>query len=92
MDTAFCLSLVVSEPEQQHLKNLAQGRTKNYRGNHRLRGELRNLRGRGMVRSLPNRPVEDMKNGSSFDLAKFVELTDLGRNVLDLLSKKESRQ
>lgn len=70
--------LLLPKNEQAHLINLVRRRTAGYRGNHPLRSELRRLRSLGLIRTRSGQQVGYMKDGSSFDLADYVELTDLG--------------
>jgi hypothetical protein len=50
-----------------------------------MRAELRKLRALGLIESIGGRPIEDMRNGLSFDLRTFVELTDRGRRYVEQL-------
>jgi len=79
----LALSLVVPEPQQKHLLNLAAGKTKEYVGRGSLRSELRNLVSMGFLEKLPGRNIGDMKSGVVYDLADFVKLTDQGRRWVD---------
>ena len=78
-DIALMLPLLLPDKEIKHLKNLANATTEKYRGSHALRGELRRLRSMGLLTNHQNRPIGEMKDGSEFDLANYVELTQLGR-------------
>jgi predicted nucleotide-binding protein with TIR-like domain len=82
-DLGLALSLAVPEPQQKHLLNLAEGKTKGYEGRGSLRSELRNLVSIGLLEKLPGRHVGDMKSGLVYDLADFVNLTDRGRRWVD---------
>jgi hypothetical protein len=77
-DIVLMLPLLLPRNERVHLINLAQGHTQGYQGNHSLRAELRRLRSLGLIRMLPDQQVGFMKDALSFDLAAYVELTDLG--------------
>lgn len=77
-DIVLMLPLLLPRNERVHLVNLARGKTPGYQGNHSLRAELRRLRSLGLIRLLPDQHVAFIKDGSSFDLAAYVELTDLG--------------
>jgi hypothetical protein len=68
----------LNEYERNHLSNLAQGYTQGYQGQESLRFELRRLRSLGLVQSLPDRSIDAMRDDVEFDLAHYVELTDLG--------------
>jgi hypothetical protein len=82
-DLDLALSLAVPEPQQKHLVNLAEGKTKGYEGRGSLRSELRSLVSMGLLEKLPGRHVGDMKTGTVYDLATFVNLTDRGRRWVD---------
>lgn len=73
------LALVILEPERKHLLNIASGRTQGYKGRGSLRSELRRLRSMGLIRKHTELHIGDLKSGDVYDLADFVELTDLGR-------------
>ena len=82
-DLGLALSLVVPEPQQKHLLNLANGKTRGYEGRGSLRAELRNLVSIGLIDRLPGRHINDMNSGVIYDLADFVKLTDRGRRWVD---------
>jgi Predicted nucleotide-binding protein containing TIR-like domain len=82
-DLGLALSLVVPEPQQKHLLNLANGKTKKYEGRGSLRSELRNLVAMGLIERLPGRNIGDMNSGVVYDLADFVKLTDRGRHWVE---------
>lgn len=82
-DLDLALSLAVPEPQQKHLLNLAEGNTKGYEGRGSLRSELRNLVSMGLLEKLPGRHVGDMKSGTVYNLADFVNLTDRGRRWIE---------
>lgn len=86
------LPLLLPKNERIHLVNLAQGRTTPYRGNHPLRGELRRLRSLGLIRMRPGQQVGYMKDGLSYDLATFVELTDLGKRWARTIQEMEKAE
>ncbi|WP_141699122.1 hypothetical protein [Candidatus Thiosymbion oneisti] len=75
---SLMLPLLLPETERKHLFNLDRGRTKGYKGNSVLRAELRRLRSIRLLRMRPGRYVGHMTSGMEFDLANYVELTDLG--------------
>ncbi len=85
------LSLIVPEPQQKHLANLAEGKTKNYQGRGSLRSELRHLVSAGLLEKLPGRHIGDMKSGSAYDLADFVKLTESGRQWLEQTKRSRLR-
>jgi len=81
--------ILLPESERKHLMNLARGRTANYNGTHAMRTELRRLRSIGLIRMLPNQEVGFMKDGMVVDLAKYVELTSLGRRWVQRIEDAE---
>ena len=86
-DLDLALSLAVPEPQQKHLLNLAEGKTKGYEGRGSLRSELRNLVSMGLLEKLPGRHVGDMKSGMVYDLADFVNLTVRGKRWVERLKQ-----
>lgn len=78
-DIALILPLLLPDREVTHVKNLWAHTTAGYKGNHALRTELRRLRSIGLLAMKENRTVAEMKDGSEFDLASYVDLTELGR-------------
>jgi hypothetical protein len=87
-DLELALSLVVPEPQREHLVNLAEGtRTKDYQGRGSLRSELRNLVSLGLLEKLPGRHIGDMKSGETYNLAEFVKLTDNGRRWVERMKR-----
>ena len=87
-DLDLALSLAVPEPQQKHLMNLAEGKTKGYEGRGSLRSEIRNLVSMGLLEKLPGQHVGDMKSGMVYDLADFVNLTDRGRRWVDRIKQR----
>jgi hypothetical protein len=77
------VSRMIPEAEQKHLFNLADGTTKEYTGRSSLQSELRHLAESGLLMRRPGRSIGDMRRGTIFDLADYVELTDLGRFWID---------
>lgn len=90
-DLGLALSLVVPEPEQKHLLNLVDGKTKGYEGRGSLRSELRHLVSIGLLEKLPGRNIGDMTSGAVHDLAEFVRLTDRGMRWVDRIKQPYSR-
>jgi hypothetical protein len=77
------LPLLLPEPERRHLVNLDRGATKNYQGGGVLQGELRHMRSVGLIRMRKdkdnqNKAIGSLRQGETFDLADFVELSPLG--------------
>lgn len=84
-DVRFALTLLVQDRERDHLANLESGETKNYVGNHDLRTDVRRLRTLGLLANVGDRKVADIKDGQQLDLARFVQLTERGRQYLEKL-------
>ena len=80
-EAALLLPLMIPEPERAHLINLARGKTQGYEGRGSLRAELRHLRSIGAIQKRAGRNIGDLTSGAVHDLAQFVELTDLGREI-----------
>ncbi|MBN9119895.1 MAG: hypothetical protein J0I06_12165 [Planctomycetes bacterium] len=78
-DIALVLPLLLPEKEVRHIRNLYAKRTENYNGGGPLREELRRLRSIGLVATKPGRTIAAMRDGLTFDLSDYVELTELGR-------------
>lgn len=89
-DLALILPLLLPEKEQKHLINLAEGKTKDYKGNKSLRDELRRLRSIGLI-AMRKGYIADIKDGMSFNLADQVELTNLGRRWTKRISEIEDK-
>jgi Predicted nucleotide-binding protein containing TIR-like domain len=78
LDHKLVMAMLVPEAERNHLSNLYRGTTKDYKGRGSLRSEMRHLRDIGLVCPRAGRDIGDMKTFTEFDLAEYVELTDLG--------------
>jgi hypothetical protein len=78
-DIRLILPLLLPEAARKHLFNLDLGNTSGYQGSHILRGELRRLRSMRLIRMKDEMQISQMKDGSTCDLAAFVELTPLGQ-------------
>lgn len=78
-DLWLLLPVLIPEPEQKHLLNIADGKTKGYKGRGTLRSELRHLRSMGLIKNHADRPIGELKSEGVYDLADIIELTDLGR-------------
>jgi CAP12/Pycsar effector protein, TIR domain len=78
-DIGLMLSVLIPEPEQTHLLNIAAGKTKDYKGGGILRAELRHLRSMGLIRKHGDRHIGELTSEGTHDIARVVELTDLGR-------------
>jgi hypothetical protein len=78
-DMGLMLSVLIPEPEQKHLLNIGDGKTKGYKGGRSLRSELRHLRSIGLIRKHADRNIGELRSEGVYDLADILELTDLGR-------------
>ena len=77
-DIRLILSLLLPDNERKHLLNLQTGATRAYRGSHELRTELRRLRSMRLLQMKLDRHVSELKDGGTFDLSTFLELTKNG--------------
>jgi hypothetical protein len=78
-DIALILPLLLQDKEVRHIRNLFVRQTERYQGSGTLREELRRLRSIGLISKKPDRNIGDMRDGILFDLADYVELTELGQ-------------
>jgi hypothetical protein len=78
-DLGLVLSVLIPEPEQKHLLNIADAKTKGYKGGGSVRSELRHLRSIGLIRKHAGRNIGELKSDGVYDIADILELTDLGR-------------
>jgi hypothetical protein len=78
-DLGLLLPVLIPEPEQKHLLNIADGKTKGYKGRGTLRSELRHLRSMGLIKKHADRHIGELKSEGVYDLADIIELTDLRR-------------
>jgi hypothetical protein len=90
----FVLTLLLQKREQDHLRNLEEGKTKtqDYHGNAALCSELRNLRTLGLIKNLSGRTIGELEKKQTFDLMNFVELTDRGREYLEWSRKNNGKR
>jgi hypothetical protein len=77
-DISLILPLLLPKVERKHLLNLANGKTKEYKGSAPLRAELRRLRTATLIKSHPASHIGQIEDGSKVDLTKHVGLTPLG--------------
>ena len=87
-EMGLMLSVLIPEPEQKHLINIADGKTKGYKGGGGLRSELRHLRSIGLIRKHADRHIGELKSEGVYDLADILELTDLGRQWVAKLKSR----
>jgi hypothetical protein len=78
-DLRLLLPVLIPEPERKHLFNIADGKTKGYKGGGSLRSELRHLRSIGLIRKHGDRHIGELRSEGVYDLADMLELTELGR-------------
>ena len=78
-DISLILPLLLPEKEVKHIRNLSNRSTEKYVGNAALREELRRLRKIGLIAKKGEKNIGDIKDALAFDLADYVELTELGR-------------
>jgi len=72
------LPLLMPDAQFRHLENLVKRTTTKYRGGSAVREELRKLASSGLIRRRPGRSIASLKSDLEFDLADYVELTQLG--------------
>jgi hypothetical protein len=89
-DIALILPLLLPNKEVNHIKNLFARAPGEYKGSHALRTELRRLASIGLVKRKAGRNIEDMKDGTKFDLGEYVDLTDLGRQWATMIQEIEA--
>jgi hypothetical protein len=77
-ETSLVLAALIPEPERRHLFNLADKKTRDYRGGSAVRGELRHLRSLGLLRKLDGRNIGELTSNTTNDLSHVVALTELG--------------
>ena len=87
-DIGLVLSVLIPEPEQKHLLNIADGKTRGYKGGGIVRSELRHLRSIGLIRKHGGRNIGELKSDGVYDIADIVALTDLGRQWAAKLKAK----
>ena len=88
-DLGLLLPVLIPEPERKHLFNLADGKTKGYRGGGTVRSELRHLRSIGLVRKRADRHIGELRSDGVYDLAEVLELTDLGQQWVAKLRRSD---
>ena len=89
---SLVVPLLLPKTEQKHLVNLLIAETENYKGGHTLRSELRRLRSVGLIRMTNKGFIADLKSDMRFDLAGYVELTELGLRWANQISKLEEKK
>ncbi|MFO0821296.1 MAG: nucleotide-binding protein [Pirellulales bacterium] len=88
-DLDLLLPVLIPEPEQKHLFNLADGKTKGYKGGGSVRAELRHLRSIGLIRKHADRNIGELRSEGVYDLADLIELTELGRQWVEKLRARD---
>jgi hypothetical protein len=91
-DIGLILPLLLSKAKQQHLLNIADGKTANYKGSHDGRSELRNLRSAGLLKSKPGTHISQLKDGTEYDVSKLLELTPLGTRWVSRIRANEQAE
>ena len=84
------LPILLPAPERKHLLNLVNHNTKNYRGNHEVRTELRRLRSLGLIKMRPDKHIGGITNDLIVDVDDYVELTKLGKEWIDRITEFEA--
>jgi len=77
-DIRLILPVLLPDKERKHMLNLAAAKTRNYKGNHDVRTELRRLRSIKLIEMKKDREVNQMRDDLGFDLADYATLTPLG--------------
>ena len=91
-DISLMLPLLLPKNERKHLMNLERKKTAGYKGNSAFRSEIRRLRSIGLLEMLKGRYVGHMKSGTDFDLAHYVQLTDLGNRWVARIKQIEEQE
>jgi hypothetical protein len=84
------MPLLLPDKERVHLRNLADGNCKEYKGSGELRRELRRLRSIALIRAKGSHTVHQMSDGLTFDLSDYMELTDSGLLWVQRLAEWQS--
>jgi hypothetical protein len=88
-DVRFVLTLLLQDPEKEHLRKLKSGDTENYVGRHELRSELRRLRTLGLIANLQDQQISKIKDGQKVNLKTIVQLTERGKQYLEKIGDFE---
>jgi len=101
-DIGLVLPLLLPKNEQKHLLNLANGTTAEFKlpdgttaeikGSPQLQTELRHLRKVTAIRSRPGFRIRDIVNEPKIDLARYVELTELGERLARRIKEVEAKE
>ena len=89
---SLVLPLLLPETERAHLVNLSEERTEGYQGGHVLRKEVRRLRSVGLLKMTGKGYAKELTSDKRFDLADYVELTDLGQRWAHQISRLEEKK
>jgi hypothetical protein len=93
LDTiSLVVPLLLPKKEQKHLLNLSVAKTGDYQGGHILRSELRRLRSVGLIRMTNKGYVAELTSDKRFNLARYVELTELGQRWANQISQLEDKR
>ena len=83
------LPLILPSNEIEHLRNLLNDNTRDYRGGGTLRSEIRRLRSRKLIGTRSGKSASDLEGGKTFDLADYAYITELGKHWLERIEKLE---
>lgn len=84
------LPLLLPEKEQAHLRHLAQDGGEGYEASSSLRTQLRRLSTIKLIQRKEGHSIHELKDGKSFKLSDYVELTNLGRQWLQRLAELDA--
>jgi hypothetical protein len=89
-DMQLLLPLLLPPAERLHLRNLFEKKTADYKGNYALRTEVRHLRTLDLIKMRGDRHVGELKDGTRFDLADSVQLTEFGKKWAERIQAIEA--
>ena len=87
-DVRLALRLLVGDKEREHLMNLYRNKTHGYSVTGAFREEVRRLRAVKLIQMRDGATVHGIPDKTTFDLARFVELTEEGRNFASRLAEQ----
>ncbi len=77
-DITLILPLLLPKSKQELLINLADHKTENYKWDHSIRSDLRELRNTKLIKSLPGTQIGELRENPQKDIYTLIALTDLG--------------
>lgn len=86
------LPILLPEAERNHLKDLAYRRSSSEKGSHDLRTRLRRLRSAGLIQMVSDHHISEIRDGLPVDLARYTELTALGKRWVQRIDEAERAQ